>query len=229
MIAARRRRILLAAGIAAGLLLAAVVGGPFQSPSDRHPGDAATERAATKHAAPAASAGTRGDTASPAALVGSPPARAALAAHADRQRFEKRLRDFFAHADALEPAERERIAVELDAQVEAEELARRMSADEARMLRLALIERRSVDAAERLRHAEALADAYRLEAERRRRAFEQQQATDPAFVAYKAREAQVVAEVAAMRTVPGGLRRDEYLRQRLQAERERAYALNPGG
>lgn len=158
-----------------------------------------------------------------------PTGRAALAAHAERQRFEKALRDFLAGSETLPPAERARISAELDAQVEAEELAQRMSADEARMLRLALIERGSHDATERLRRSEALADAYRRESERRQRAFEQQQATDPAFVAYKAREAQIVAEVSAMRAIPGGISRDEYLRRRLQAERERAYAANPGG
>lgn len=156
-----------------------------------------------------------------------PEARAALAAQAERQRFEKALRDFLANSAALDAAERARIAAELDAQVEAEELAARMSADEARMLRLALIERSSDDAAERLRRAEALAEAYRLEAERRQREFEQQQARDPRFRDYKTREAQVVAEVQALREIPGGISRDEYLRRRLQAERERAWRSAP--
>ncbi len=168
-------------------------------------------------------------SASLAPWADSPEARAALAAQAERERFEKTIRDFLANAAALDAAERARIAAELDAQVEAEELAARMSADEARMLRLALIERGVADAEERLRRAEALADAYRREAEQRRQDFERQQADDPRFRAYKAREAQVVAEVAALRTIPGGVSRDEYLRQRLQLERERAYAANPGG
>lgn len=159
----------------------------------------------------------------PPGAFDTPEARAALAAQAERQRFEKALRDFLANSAALDAAERERIAAELDAQVEAEELAARMSGDEARMLRLALIERSSEDANERLRRAEALAEAYRLEAERRQREFEAQQARDPRFRDYKAREAQVVAEVQALREIPGGISRDEYLRRRLQAERERAY------
>lgn len=164
-----------------------------------------------------------------AALSTSPEARAALAAQAERERFETALRDFLANANALDAAERARIAAELDARVEAEELAARMSADEARLVRLRLIELGTADADERVRRAEALADAYRRDAERRQRAFETAQARDPSFVAYKAREAQVVAEVDAMHTIPGGLSRDEYLRQRLQAERERAYATRPGG
>ena len=162
------------------------------------------------------------------AVFDTPEGRAALAAQADRARFEKSIRDFLANASALDAAERARIAAELDAQVEAEELARRMSADEARMLRLALLERSIADETERLRRAEALAAAYRAEAERRQRAFERAQANDPRFVAYKSRESQVVAEVMAMRSIPGGLSRDDYLRQRLQAERERAWG-RPGG
>lgn len=168
---------------------------------------------------------------SPSAAAGVDPsrARAALAAQEARRRFEARLRDFLARAATLDAAERARVAEALDAEVEAEELASRLSADEARLLRLALIERGVADPAERLRRSEALAEAYRLEAERRRRAFEAAQARDPAFTAYKAREAAVVAEVMALQAIPGGLSRDQYLRQRLQAERERAYAAGPGG
>ena len=167
------------------------------------------------------------DPAAQGAVADPTQARAALAAQAERERFERRVRDFLAGSASIDATGRARIAAELDAQVEVEELAQRMSADEARMLRLALIERGTDDPGERVRRAEALADAYRREAERRWRVFDQQQANDPAFRAYKAREAAIVVEVAALRTIPGGLHRDEYLRQRLQAERERAYATTP--
>lgn len=46
---------------------------------------------------------------------------------------------------------------------------------------------------------------------------------DPPLNDYKQREQRVVSEVMAMTAVPGGLSRDEYLRQRLQREREIAY------
>ncbi|MGL6291481.1 MAG: hypothetical protein ACRC2H_12385 [Silanimonas sp.] len=190
-------------------------GAAVEAPADRSGADVAMPSVDRANAAT--------DVAAPRAFADSPQARAALAAQAERLRFEKALRDFLAHSASLDAAERARIAAALDAQVEAEELAGRMSADEARMLRLALIERGTDDAAERRRRAEALAEAYRLEAERRQRAFEQQQANDPRFRDYKTREAQVVAEVMRLREIPGGLSRDEYLRRRLQAERERAY------
>ena len=229
----RGREVAIGAALVAALACAAMWSGAFRSfggggvdgtARDRDAMDAEA-RAATSSASRTAGRPAHATGAAPlAALTPPPDARAALAAQEARRRFEARLRDFLAHAGALDAAERARIAAELDAQVEAEELASRLSADEARLLRLALIERGVADPAERLRRSEALAEAYRLEAERRRRAFEAAQARDPAFSAYKAREAQVVAEVGAMRTIPGGLSRDEYLRQRLQAERERAYA-----
>ena len=44
--------------------------------------------------------------------------------------------------------------------------------------------------------------------------------SDPMFQLYKVRESQVVAEVMSLQTIPDGLSREEYLRRRLQAERE---------
>jgi hypothetical protein len=40
------------------------------------------------------------------------------------------------------------------------------------------------------------------------------------FQLYKVREGQIVAEVMSLQTIPNGLSRDEYLRRRLQTERE---------
>ena len=80
------------------------------------------------------------------------------------------------------------------------------------------------DPARQAEQVAAIADRYRAHADRRMAAFLEQQRNDPRFQAYKAREAQVVAEVMAATTIPAGLTRDQYLRQRLQEERERAYA-----
>lgn len=44
--------------------------------------------------------------------------------------------------------------------------------------------------------------------------------SDPMFQLYKVRESQIVAETLSLQTIPNGLSRDEYLRRRLQAERE---------
>jgi hypothetical protein len=54
-------------------------------------------------------------------------------------------------------------------------------------------------------------------------AYEAQHASDPRFQDYKARERAIVAEVMGLGEIPGGLTRDEYLRQRLQQARVSAY------
>ena len=46
----------------------------------------------------------------------------------------------------------------------------------------------------------------------------------PDFLDYKAREKEIVARVMAMPEIPGGIDRDEFLRQELQTAREQAYA-----
>lgn len=91
------------------------------------------------------------------------------------------------------------------------------------MLRIGVIHATEPDP---LRQTERIADLmadYRLRAERRNAAFVQSQREDAAFNDYKQREQRVVSEVLAMTAIPGGLSRDEYLRQRLQREREIAY------
>lgn len=233
----RRSTLAITTGVALAAALGVGVAWRLGSASDRGSDERGRGDASASNALQDAGAGTARDAPGVTGPITAPArhaafdtteGRAALAAQAERARFEKSIRDFLANAAALDAAERARIAAELDAQVEAEELARRMSADEARMLRLALLDRGVADETERLRRAEALAAAYRREAERRQRAFEMQQANDPRFIAYKSRESQVVAEVMAMPRIPGGLSRDEYLRLRLQAERERAWG-RPGG
>ena len=66
-------------------------------------------------------------------------------------------------------------------------------------------------------------DRYRAHADQRMDAFAAQQRNDPRFQSYKARERAIVAEVMALPRIPGGLTRDQYLRQRLQQARETAY------
>jgi hypothetical protein len=46
------------------------------------------------------------------------------------------------------------------------------------------------------------------------------------FQLYKVREREIVAEVMALQSIPDGLSREEYLRRRLQAEREQLLGAN---
>ncbi|KAF1723635.1 hypothetical protein [Pseudoxanthomonas japonensis] len=160
----------------------------------------------------------------------SPPALASLQttpqaqAHRERQRFETDAKDFFARAPSLRAVERSERADALTRQIDRYEAAGGLSAGEAVLLRTALIKATVDDPAEQAAAVAEMADRYRAHADQRMAAFAAQQANDPRFQSYKTREAQVVSEVMAMTSIPAGLTRDQYLRQRLQEERERAYA-----
>jgi len=145
-------------------------------------------------------------------------------AHRERQRFETDAKDFFAHSASLRAVERSERADALTRQIDKYEAAGGLSAGEAVLLRTALVKATVDDPAQQAAEVAAIADRYRAHADARMAAFAAQQRNDPRFQAYKAREAQVVSEVMATTSIPAGLTRDQYLRQRLQQERERAYA-----
>lgn len=145
-------------------------------------------------------------------------------AYRERQRFEAEAKDFFARAASLRAVERSERADALKRQIDRYEAAAGLSAGEALLLRTALVKATVDDPAQQAAEVAVIADRYRAHADQRMAAFTAQQANDPRFQSYKAREAQVVAEVMAATTIPAGLTRDQYLRQRLQEERERAYA-----
>jgi len=144
--------------------------------------------------------------------------------HLERQRFEADAKDFFARSASLRAVERSERADALTQQIDKYEAAGGLSAGEAVLLRTALVKATVDDPARQAEEVAAIADRYRAHADQRMAAFAAQQRNDPRFQAYKAREAQVVAEVMAATSIPAGLTRDQYLRQRLQEERERAYA-----
>ena len=144
--------------------------------------------------------------------------------HLERQRFEADAKDFFARSASLRAVERSERADALTRQIDKYEAAGGLSAGEAVLLRTALVKATVDDPAQQAAEVAVIADRYRAHADARMDAFAAQQRNDPRFQAYKAREAQVVAEVMASTTIPAGLTRDQYLRQRLQQERERAYA-----
>ena len=131
-----------------------------------------------------------------------------------RTAFQERVRTFFAQASILSLDAKRRTARELDAQIAEYERRRELSAAEALTLRLALL-RETTAEGEQLGRMEALRDSYRARADQR-----VPEAPDPMFELYKAREQEIVAQVESLREIPGGLTREEYLRERLQQERE---------
>ena len=169
-------------------------------------------------------------TAPAAAAAGGEPATAALEArpevraYRERQRFEQRIQAFVTQAGSLGEAERAATLQSLEAEIARLEGARQLSAGEAMLLRMQLLNAAGGDRAANLQRAQALAQQYRSDTERREAAYLQAQQNDPRFRSYKQREADIVAEVQAMERIPGGMDRDAYLRQRLQEAREAAYA-----
>lgn len=206
----KRDTLMLGLALAAAALAAAVsLGGwPFSS------GRAVATAPASDGPAAAASAGPGVH-----AMLATPQGRH----FQQRRQFQDEARRFFRDAAALGPAERERRAQALQAQIDRYEQADELSAGESMLLRVGLIRATVPDEARQALLVQQLAQRYRAQAAQREQAFAEQQARDPKFQAYKRSQARIVAEAMAMRQFPGGLTREEYLRQRLQAERERIY------
>jgi hypothetical protein len=136
----------------------------------------------------------------------------------ERARFNEQAREFFAQAPALSPDEARQRANGLSQELSRIERAGGMSAAETFLLRVGLIRATTSDEQQQVAQIRALKERY--EANSRRRNAQAAAQSDPMFQLYKVRESQIVAEVMSLQTIPNGLSRDEYLRSRLQAERE---------
>ncbi|MGH8062486.1 MAG: hypothetical protein ACREO7_10820 [Pseudoxanthomonas sp.] len=154
-----------------------------------------------------------------ASLKDSPQARA----YRERQDFEARSKRFLRDAATLGPVEREKQAHALSMSIDKYEREAGLSAGEALLLRSALIKATVADEARQATQIADLMQDYRERADRGTAEYLAQHQRDPRFQDYKAHERNIVAEIMAMRSIPGGLSRDEYLRQRLQQARELAY------
>ncbi|MEQ1512993.1 MAG: hypothetical protein ABL934_09970 [Lysobacteraceae bacterium] len=154
-----------------------------------------------------------------AALEATPEARA----YRSRLAFEQQTRAFLRDAPKLDANARFERARAISRDIDLREQARELSAGEAVMLRIGLIQAAVEDESERLRQSQAIVDHYRNQAAARQVAFQEQQLRDAQFQKYKARETQIVSEVLAMTSYPGGMSRDDYLRVRLQEAREVIY------
>jgi hypothetical protein len=138
---------------------------------------------------------------------------------------QSRLQAFFAAAPGLTPAERRERAVALAREVAEQESTGKIVAAESLQLRLALLKHSAANEPEYRAEAERLTRETSARAAERERAGLARIQADPRFVDYKQREAAIVREVMSMSDFPGGLSRDEYLRQRLDAARGEAYDL----
>jgi hypothetical protein len=137
---------------------------------------------------------------------------------AARARFNEQAREFFAQSPALPPEEARQRAEQLSHELSRIERAGGMSAGETFLLRVGVI--RATEPDQQRQAAQIRALKQRYEADSRQRGSQPDAQSDPMFQLYKVRESEIVAEVMSLQSIPGGLSREEYLRQRLQAARE---------
>jgi hypothetical protein len=215
------------------LVLLAVAAGVAWLGWEREDEPTASARPTRVASAPAAAAPAAAAQVVESRLPGPPPAPAdtdvragdATRDYAERRDFEVRVQAFPAEAASLDAASRQREAQRLEADIDRYERARHLSAGEALLLRIELLRATITDPLEQADAITTLTERYRAQAERRMREHARQPA--PALIAYQDRERAIVAEVMALETIPGGLDRDEYLRRRLQEEREYLYDRLP--
>ena len=135
-----------------------------------------------------------------------------------RERFQQEVREFFARAPALPPEQRAARARDIARAITHYEAEGEIAAAEALTLRSGLVRETVADPVEQLVAIRGLQEHYQQQGERKQAEWEAR--ADPELGLYKAREREIVDEVMAMTTIPGGLTRDEYLRRRLQSARE---------
>ncbi len=137
-----------------------------------------------------------------------------------RLAFHQAYRSFVSGATELSPAQRESQAQALREQIETYEQRSELAMSESLLLQLGLIQLTTDDEQTQKDQATALVARYKvISAEREAKA-----ATPSAeFQRYKVDEKRIVEEVLSMDSIPDGLSRDEYLRQRLQQAREQHY------
>lgn len=139
---------------------------------------------------------------------------------ARRLELEEELQRFFADAAKLSDQERQAQARALQERIDQQEQASEISAPEAVLIRLAMIQVLSPDDATARAEASRVISRYQSEAEAR---LEDWRTTPkPEYERYKKREKAIVKEVMALDAIPGGLTRDQYLRERLQEARVEA-------
>ncbi|MEC9083514.1 MAG: hypothetical protein VYE45_07145 [Pseudomonadota bacterium] len=212
-------KILLVTG--AAILLALALLWPTNTPPPELP---PAEKAPVTTSGPAEASLPSSNTLSPEqqALLDNPKVKA----YAQRREFEDDLHDFFANAPSLPEQERRALADALRNRMNEYEESAQMSAPEAALIQLAMIQILEPDEEAAKAAAQKLMDRYRAESGARLQAWLDK--PKPDFERYKAREKAIVDEVMAMDDIPGGLTRDQYLRERLQEARIEAMGQSAG-
>jgi hypothetical protein len=142
-----------------------------------------------------------------------------LARHRNALAFQSAVRDFFDSSARLGEAERRARADALLAQIEARESSGALRAPEALMLRLGVARALEDDPAVLESEMRRISEEYR-EAQERAAASH---VPDPRDARYQRAQADIAREVMAIQDIPGGLTREEYLRERLRDARTEIY------
>jgi len=136
----------------------------------------------------------------------------------NRQSAGARLDAFFALERPLSAAQKEEGEALLDLMSSFFERGE-LVASEALLIQLALLKKVAATEQQRSLRSEALVARYKEKEAQARSAYQ----PAPGFTEYKSREADVVEEVMTMEVLPAGKTRNELLRERLQALREKIY------
>jgi len=136
-------------------------------------------------------------------------------AYLDQEQAKQALKDYFANLGNLS-SEQAWDAIE---QVENEN---RVTGYEALSLKLAWLEKNSINEADFKQRAEALFNIYRDQAQSIISRYDPHTEV-PGFSTYKDLERSIVEEVQQMSSFPDGMSKHEYLRKRLQEARETVY------
>ncbi|MDP5208431.1 hypothetical protein [Microbulbifer sp. 2205BS26-8] len=148
-----------------------------------------------------------------ARLLSDPRVRAYL----DRERDKQALDAYFNQGKSPPSAE------DVWQLIESIESDGRVMAYEALALKLAWLERNSASVQAFEQAASDLVARYQRRSQQNTAAYDPYEAV-PGFAEYKQVEAQIVEEVQGMAHFPEGMSKQEYLRQRLQEAREKAYS-----
>lgn len=149
-------------------------------------------------------------------LVAQPARHPAVAAWVQQENQKAILKQWF-----TDPANSDLTAADAWKLIERAEQGGRVMAFEALHLKMAWLERESDSPEHFEQRAAALLAQYRRQADEAAAAWAPE--TVPGFGDYKARERQIIDEVNALGSIPGGLSRPVYLRQRLLEARIDAY------
>ncbi|MFA0810530.1 hypothetical protein [Microbulbifer epialgicus] len=136
-------------------------------------------------------------------------------AYLDQEQLKQALQDYFADLGNLS-------SEEAWSAIEKVERENRVTGYEALSLKLAWLEKNSINETEFKQRAEELFNNYREKAQSVINRYDPHKQV-PGFSTYKDLERSIVEEVQQMTSFPNGMSKHEYLRKRLQEARETVY------